>query len=364
MYALKGEREGGLFSEATKLKLIYEKIVGPNRVEGCALPIDTLVQHKKILAFYPMHNNEIGKLLHRKMESWSVFPWSQPLDYIRSYFGEKIALYFCFLGNYSYFLIFPSIIGLFVQLNLWYRNTYNTSMTLAFFSLFICLWSVMMLESWKREEKRISLKWGMVGFENKELDRPDFSGEIMKSYIHGGEMKYFPQEKRNNRVMYSIGIVSVMLLLTLGTVAAIYLLRFQLAHSSNLPASTIASALNTIQITIFNVIYSDVSVYLTKYENHRTDTAYEDALISKVFVFQFINSYSSFFFLAFIASYLPNSDGGGNDMGECGATNCMEPLAYNIAIIFGSRITLTNLAEIYYPYFRYKANFKRETEVG
>ena len=34
-------------------------------------------------------------------------------------------------------------------------------------------------------------------------------------------------------------------------------------------------------------------------ENHRTQTAYDDALIIKLFAFQFANSYASCFYIAF-----------------------------------------------------------------
>ena len=53
-------------------------------------------------------------------------------------------------------------------------------------------------------------------------------------------------------------------------------------------------------------------------------------------MFQFINSYSSFFFLAYVAQYLPSTDLGSR--GQCGAYTCMYPLQLNIAIIFGSRL--------------------------
>ena len=34
-------------------------------------------------------------------------------------------------------------------------------------------------------------------------------------------------------------------------------------------------------------------------ENHRTQTEYDDALILKLFAFQFVNSYTSLFYIAF-----------------------------------------------------------------
>jgi hypothetical protein len=35
----------------------------------------------------------------------------QPIELIRAYFGENVALYFVYLGWYTYMLILPSIIG-------------------------------------------------------------------------------------------------------------------------------------------------------------------------------------------------------------------------------------------------------------
>ena len=159
-----------------------------------------------------------------------------------------------------------------------------------------------------------------------------------------------------------------MVLLVIGTVTGIYILRFQLQNTTSLPASTIASCLNTFQITVFNMFYAVLSVKLTKYENHRTDTEYEDSMITKMFAFQFINSYSSFFFLAFVASYMTRGatdDDESNDYtGQCGATSCMIPLGLNLGIIFGSRITVTNALEVLMPYYAYKNTRETETEVS
>ena len=41
-------------------------------------------------------------------------------------------------------------------------------------------------------------------------------------------------------------------------------------------------------------------VLTKKQENHRTDTEYEDNLIAKTFMFQFVNSYASLIYIAFI----------------------------------------------------------------
>jgi hypothetical protein len=39
-----------------------------------------------------------------------VAPWDQPIDLIRDYFGEKVGMYFEFLGHYTTWLL-PLAIG-------------------------------------------------------------------------------------------------------------------------------------------------------------------------------------------------------------------------------------------------------------
>jgi anoctamin-10/anoctamin-7 len=46
--------------------------------------------------------------------------------------------------------------------------------------------------------------------------------------------------------------------------------------------------------------YNRVALYLNGLENHRKETNYEDALIGKTFIFQFVNSYMSLFYIAFL----------------------------------------------------------------
>lgn len=175
---------------------------------------------------------------------------------------------------------------------------------------------------------------------------------------------YFPSKEAKHRLRYSVVVILSMVLMIAGVVAAIYVIRFQIQQSSASPyASLIASVLNSVQITVFNMIYGQLATQLTDYENHRTDTDYEDSMIVKLFAFQFVNSYASFFFLAFIASYLPKADDTPSDFtGQCGAPTCMTPMSINLAIIFGTRITLTNFLDVFLPYMAYKSKVKKETE--
>lgn len=68
-------------------------------------------------------------------------------------------------------------------------------------------------------------------------------------------------------------------------------------------ATIIPSIINAIQIVIFNIIYSSLAYILTNYENHKTQTSYEQSLILKTFVFQFVNSFNAIIYIAFIKWY-------------------------------------------------------------
>jgi len=63
---------------------------------------------------------------------------------------------------------------------------------------------------------------------------------------------------------------------------------------------TIASIANAVAIMVLNGIYSQTAVTLNNWENHRTETMYEDALIAKIFLFQLINSYAALVSTAFV----------------------------------------------------------------
>jgi len=159
---------------------------------------------------------------------------------------------------------------------------------LPFYSLVITVWSIAMLEYWKRREATTALEWGMSHFEKQEQERPEFRGKLTKSHINGQVMLYYPWRKHAKLQVFSRTVVSVFIVVLIGVVTGIYVLRFSLQQRSdtNAYSSTIASVLNAVQIQVFNLIYQKMSVRLTDNENHRTDTQYEDSMITKLFVFQ------------------------------------------------------------------------------
>ena len=79
----------------------------------------TLRQHlllRNISAFFPLHNTREIEQLRSRCGRWSMMPWQIPTNRLAFYFGEKIALYFDFLGHYARWLGIPAVIGLPIQI--------------------------------------------------------------------------------------------------------------------------------------------------------------------------------------------------------------------------------------------------------
>jgi hypothetical protein len=141
--------------------------------------------------------------------------------------------------------------------------------------------------------------------------------------------------------------------------------------------SPLGSIINSASILIIEAIWVRLSTILTRWENHRTgsspaicdylrkrlpigchdnlfvaDTEYEDSLIIKRFLFEFVNGYASLFYIAFVKPYLPNWGYTIEWTDYCEPTNqacIMQDLAYNLGFIYVLRIIVLNVLEVVVP---------------
>lgn len=67
-----------------------------------------LKQEGVVLAFFPLHDEaHVTELERVWARNYWQMPWQQPLWKIQTYLGEKIGLYFAFLGHYTTWLLIP-----------------------------------------------------------------------------------------------------------------------------------------------------------------------------------------------------------------------------------------------------------------
>ncbi|XP_067675850.1 anoctamin-4-like isoform X9 [Haliotis asinina] len=361
------------------LRCVYEDL-GDKRKNKFG--IKKMLSTGSYVAAYPLHEGNYesehslltrGKANDRHLlyEVWakpSMWYKFQPLDYIRRYFGEKIGIYFSWLGYYTSMLIPAAIIGLVVFFfglgTLWddvssqeiclLNKAGNTTMcplcdkrcsfwrlkrsclysqvtylfdnpaTVAF-AVFMALWATFFAEMWKRRQAEIEYDWDVADFEEEETLRPEFEASVTRMkknpINHEIEEPYLSLGSRLCRYMSSLWVVLFMLCVVVAAVFGVIVYRITVStllygtdqEEISQRASTITSAtaacINLVIIIVLGRVYLVIAEVLTNFETHRTQTEWEDSFTLKMFLFQFVNHYASLFYIAFFKGKLTGRPG-------------------------------------------------------
>lgn len=366
------------FRGCDRIKLIMSIFGTQVNDNGAGLQLETLLSRKLVLAAFPLHDFSELRQLERKWLVYWQWPWKQPVNRVKDYFGEKIGFYFLFLGHYTTFLTYSSLVGVGVYIHTLLDPRMQNAESVPYFCVFMSLWATVFLEFWKRKQARYAMLWGMVGFEEEEGERPEFAQDeatvSINSPIDGEPEYYFPPELAARRYMVSTAAISTCIAAVCAVVYSIFLLnvilrriddrldpRFFLSH--RLPSiklrGTIIGVANTAQIMVLESLYSAFARYLNDREGHRSETKYEDALIGKTFIFTFVNAYASFIYTAFIkriqatvqgAAFPPPTDRLPR-LFDCVDQNCMADLQTQLSSIFVSRVLISNIRSVVIPYY-------------
>uniref|UniRef100_A0A8C8E964 Anoctamin n=1 Tax=Otus sunia TaxID=257818 RepID=A0A8C8E964_9STRI len=381
--------EGGILK---KLNEIWCKLTKPLQPQLLTifiyyffLGIGTLIANHVYDAAFPLHD-----LLYQEWARYGVFYKFQPIDLIRKYFGEKIGLYFAWLGLYTEFLIPSSVVGITVflygcitiesdipskemcdQRNAFtmcplcdkFCDYWNLSSACAtarashlfdnpatvFFSIFMAVWATMFLEQWKRLQMRLSYSWDLAGLEEEEVKKLTWS-DRMPGYAT------------------NFGLILFMIMLTFSAVFGVIVYRITTAAAlsfstkettrSNARVTVTATAviINLVVILILDEIYEAVAKWLTEIEVPKTEKTFEERLILKAFLLKFVNSYAPIFYVAFFKGRFVGRPGhyvyvfDGYRMEECAPGGCLMELCIQLSIIMlGKQLIQNNLFEIGIP---------------
>jgi len=328
-------RPDSFFSELARLKLTKAIVEAETAHHGGDLTLAAYARSNEhpAIAFFPMHEPADRKKLQKKFaECCSVmkdpccctreemdenpapkhrvsFQHSKLLWDLRNYFGEAVGLYFTFLSHYTVFLLPAAILGFIFyipQIVNTVQNSGSFSPANFIMGILMVIWGILLLESWKRIEASMGAYWGSTNFEDKETIRPEFEGqwEISKTTGEKEEVENF--FKHLARLLCSQTIVWSFILCVIAIVAALLIMKIALVIGyPNSPVSTIGPPIiNALMIMILNKLFATVSGHLNDFENHRTDSEFEDSKIMKSFLFKFINSYNSLFIIAFLKRYV------------------------------------------------------------
>ncbi|XP_023649648.2 anoctamin-5 isoform X2 [Paramormyrops kingsleyae] len=435
-------KEKTSFTPSTRNRIVYYILSHCSySVEKEMKGIKRLLSNGTYTAAFPLHDCQYWlKMEESENERYSLYQnWArflafykeQPLNLIRKYYGEKIGLYFAWLGFYTEMLMYAAVIGLLCFLygiftyhqnvwskeicdpeiggsiimcplcdelcgywklnstcsSSWQSHVFDNAGTV-FFAIFMGIWVTLYLEFWKRRQARLAYEWDLVDFEEEQQLlqlRPEYETKCTKmrtNYITMEMEPYLPLTKKCTLTFLSSATVlfwiALIIICVIGVIA--YRLAAYAAFASimdngetknlqfvgpfltpQLATSITASCINFVIIMILNVLYERVAICITDREIPKTHLEYENRLTMKMFLFQFVNFYSSCFYVAFFKGKFVGYPGNytymfGSLVGlrneECGPGGCLTELTTQLVIIMGGKQLWGNIQEVLVPWLR------------
>ncbi|XP_011234496.1 anoctamin-6 isoform X2 [Ailuropoda melanoleuca] len=428
------------FNPATRSRIVYfilSRVMYQVRDNVKKFGINRLVSSGIYKAAFPLHDCNFSRksedlscpseryLLYREWAHPRSIYKKQPLDLIRKYYGEKIGIYFAWLGYYTKMLFLAAAVGVacflygyFNQDNctwskevchpdiggkiimcpqcdqhcsFWNLNiTCESSKKLCIFdsfgtlvfAVFMGIWVTLFLEFWKRRQAELEYEWDTVELQQEEQPRPEYEAQcthvVINEITQEQERVPFTAWGKCVRITLCASAVLFWILLIIASVIGIIVYRLSvfIVFSTKLPetlngtasiqkyltpqtATSITAALiSFVIIMILNIIYEKVAIMITNFELPRTQTDYENSLTMKMFLFQFVNYYSSCFYIAFFKGKFVGYPGdpvywlGKYRNEECDPGGCLLELTTQLTIIMGGKAIWNNIQEVLLPWVK------------
>ena len=170
------------------------------------------------------------------------------------------------------------------------------------------LWSVVFVEYWKRQEQELAIRWNVKNVSSIEDKRREFLPEkTITDSVTGEQISYFPAKKRLQRQILQIPLAIVSVVALGAIICTCYAIEIFISEVYDGPLRSVLVFLPTILLTLsvptMSNFLTGFAERLTNYENYETQDAHDKAMISKVFVINFITSYTAIFLTSFV--YVP-----------------------------------------------------------
>uniref|UniRef100_A0A8C0RRS3 Anoctamin n=1 Tax=Canis lupus familiaris TaxID=9615 RepID=A0A8C0RRS3_CANLF len=415
------------FSNATRSRIVYHMLQHTKYENGISkVGICKLINNGSYIAAFPPHEGAYKSsqpikthgpqnnrhLLYERWARWGMWYKHQPLDLIRLYFGEKIGLYFAWLGWYTGMLIPAALVGLCVffygiftmngsqvsqeickatevfmcplcdkncslqRLNescIYAKVTYlfDNGGTV-FFAIFMAIWATVFLEFWKRRRSTLTYTWDLIEWEEEEETlRPQFEAKYYKmervNPISGKPEPHQPSSDKITRLLVSISGIFFMISLVITAVFAVVVYRLVVMEQFasfkwnfikqhwQFATSAAAVCINFVIIMALNLAYEKIAYLLTNLEYPRTESEWENSFALKMFLFQFVNLNSSIFYIAFFLGRFVGHPGNYNKLfnrwrlEECHPSGCLIDLCLQMGVIMFLKQIWNNFMELGYP---------------
>uniref|UniRef100_A0A8C3LA19 Anoctamin n=1 Tax=Chrysolophus pictus TaxID=9089 RepID=A0A8C3LA19_CHRPC len=410
------------FSNSTRSRIVHHMLQRTKYEDGKSkMGINRLLNNGTYEAAFPPHEGSHKSrhpikthgaqnhrhLLYERWARWGMWYKYQPLDLIRRYFGEKIGLYFAWLGWYTgitvvnfnlcvFFFSLPNVSSVkficeaneTIMCPMCERNCtlqkLNESCIYAkvthlfdnggtvFFAIFMAIWATVFLEFWKRRRAVLTYDWDLIDWEDEEEElRPQFEAKYSQvervNPITGKPEPFQPFPDKLSRLMVSVSGIFFMISLVLTAVFAVVVYRLvameQFASFKwyfikkywQFATSGTGVCINFMIIMSLNVVYEKVAYLLTDLEHPRTESEWENSFALKMFLFQFVNLNSSIFYIAFFLGRFAGRPGKYNKLfnrwrlEECHPSGCLIDLCLQMGVIMVLKQMWNNFMELGYP---------------
>ncbi|KAG0253841.1 Anoctamin-7 [Mortierella polycephala] len=363
--------------------IIYSKL---HTKRGDRHALKTVMDKKAYTDMFTLHDgsykSKVQPIPNRRTQlfnSWVRSRHTQPLEEIRFYHGEKIALYFAWIGYYTKWLIPAAIVGflyLIFGVLIFYTqegrtaiDIFDNALTLPF-ALFMSVWSALFVEFWKRRSNVLTYEWNTFDFERRERARPEFRPTATRiSPVTGKRELYYPRYRQLMSIVMSIVVVLISIAIVIVSVGSLMLFNVWLKNDPTDPrgnrlsstvVSVITAVLNLVVIMALGTIYARLAKILTDNENHRRLTQYEDALIIKRFLFDFVNFYSALVYIGYFKDNIGHTLFDDPKLKDRCDGSCMPELTIQMAIVFVGKQFLNQIQELAVPQLQKWWNKKDE----
>ncbi|XP_034540971.1 anoctamin-3 isoform X2 [Notolabrus celidotus] len=396
--------------EDGKSKMGINRLLGNNTYEAAFPPHEGGYKSRHPIKTHGAQNHR--HLLYERWARWGMWYKYQPLDLIRRYFGEKIGLYFAWLGWYTGMLIPAALVGVFVFLyGLFTMESSQVSKEICeanttimcpmcedtcepwrlsdscvyakvtrlfdnggtvFFAIFMAIWATVFLEFWKRRRAELTYDWDLIDWEEEEEElRPQFEAKYSRveklNPISGKPEPFQPFSDKLSRLMVSVSGIFFMISLVLTAVFAVVVFRliamekfasfnwYFVKKNWQFATSGTGVCINFMIIMSLNVVYEKVAYLLTNLEHPRTESEWENSFALKMFLFQFVNLNSSTFYIAFFLGRFAGRPGKYNKLfnrwrlEECHPSGCLIDLCLQMGVIMFFKQIWNNFMELGFP---------------
>ncbi|GAA5985026.1 hypothetical protein JCM10908_002492 [Rhodotorula pacifica] len=316
---------------AERLRLVYGILTSPRTTDTpsirsaaatgntCGLPLASQLpptppnkaDFPHLLDIFPPHDTVFNRLW---LKRWAHFPTERlsedplaalsipqhELDDLKAHLGEKVAIYFAFLGFYARSLAFPSILGAFFWL---LGLRFHPLLGVGFIG-----WSVMFVETWRVRERALAVQWGTHRLERVELERPGFQGDGREpDPVTGVARQRWSFGRTLTRGLASLPAYALFVA-GLGTiVAVIYAVETIVGEVYDGPFKRILMLLPTVLfvsvVPQVNTLWAMTAGKLTAFENHPRQSEHEASLAIKTFALNFVSAYGNLLLTSYV--YIP-----------------------------------------------------------